>query len=192
METREAILTRRSVRNYEERPVPAELLEEILEAGMYAPSAVNYQPWYFVVVQSREAMEKLVALMGRVSAGIEPGLRERFPDHPEVVSETTGFVRKLGNAPVCILAFALRPDYPKTAESIAQSVAAAIENMLLLAMDRGLGSCWLTAPVEAGMAAELRDAFAPGKGELLAVVTLGYAAQTPKAPPRKAGRYTII
>ena len=42
------------------------------------------------------------------------------------------------------------------------------------------------------MAAELRDTFAPGKGELLAVVTLGYAAQTPKAPPRKTGRYTII
>ena len=180
------------MRSYEDRTLPAELLEEILEAGTYAPSAVNYQPWYFVAVQSQEAMEKLTEIMGRVSRKIEPTLQERFPTHPEVVAETTGFIRRLGNAPVCILAFALEPDYPKTAETIAQSVAAAIENMLLAATDRGLGSCWLTAPVETGMAAELRDTFAPGKGELLAVVTLGYAAQTPKAPPRKAGRYTII
>lgn len=192
METKEAILSRRSVRAYEAREVPEEVLAEILEAGMYAPSAVNYQPWYFVAVRSQAAMEKLTGVMGRVSQKVEPSLQERFPTHPEVVAETTSFIRRLGNAPVCILAFALKPDYPKTAETIAQSVAAAIENMLLLATDRGLGSCWLTAPVEAGMAAELRDTFAPGKGELLAVVTLGYAARTPKAPPRKDGRCTII
>lgn len=192
METKEAILTRRSVRAYEDRAVPDELLHEVLEAGIYAPSAVNYQPWYFVVIQNKEAMEKLTRIMGQVSERIEPGLRERFPRHPDVIDETTGFVRRLGGAPVCILAFALKPDYPKTAESITQSVAAAIENMLLLAADKGLGTCWLTAPVEADMADTLRDTFAPGKGDLLAVVTLGYATRVPKAPARKAGRYIIL
>ena len=77
-------------------------------------------------------------------------------------------------------------------ETIVQSVAAAIENILLAATDRGLGSCWLTAPVETGMSEELRDTFAPDKGKLLAIVTLGYSDQTPKTPARKAGRYTII
>ena len=139
METRKAILTRRSVRNYEDRPVPAELLEEILEAGMYAPSAVNYQPWYFVVVQSREAMEKLVALMGQVSVGIEPGLRERFPDHPEVVSETTGFVRKLGKAPVCILAFALALSLAPTAFAAADEATEAAQALYELGLFQGVG-----------------------------------------------------
>lgn len=64
--------------------------------------------------------------------------------------------------------------------------------MLLAATDKGLGSCWLTAPVEVGVAAELRDTFAPGKGNLLAVVTMGYSDQVPKTPARKEGRYTII
>lgn len=192
METREAIFGRRSIRAYVDKPVSDKDLLEILQAGIYAPSAVNYQPWYFVAVRNQESMKKLTEIMGRVSQQIEPSLHDRFPKHPEVVAETTGFIRRLGNAPVCILAFALKPDYPKTSETITQSVAAAIENMLLMATDKGLGSCWLTAPVEAGMAAELRDTFAPGKGSLLAVITLGYAAHTPHAPARKDGRYTII
>lgn len=192
METRDAILSRRSVRVYQERPISDADLEEIMQAGMYAPSAVNYQPWYFVVVRSPERMQELVRVMGEVSAKIEPGLRERFAKHPAVVEETTRFVRQLGGAPVCVLAFELKTDYQKTAATIVQSVAAAIENILLAAADKGIGSCWLTAPVEADMSNALRDSFAPGKGELVAIMTLGYPAHEPKIPPRKDGRYIII
>lgn len=192
METRNALLQRRSIRAYQDTPISDRDLQEILEAGLYAPSAVNLQPWYFVVVRSQGQMEKLIQVMGQVSKRIEPSLKERFSKHPAVVEETTKFVRQLGGAPICILAFAFKPDYPKTAQAIAQSVGAAIENMLLAATDKGIGSCWLTAPVEADLGGEMRDAFAPGKGDLLAILTLGYAAQEPKAPPRKDGRYRII
>lgn len=192
METREAIFGRRSIRAYEDKSVSEKDLVEILEAGLYAPSAVNYQPWYFVAIRTPEQMERLYTIMREVSREMEPALRERFPRHPGVVEETTRFLRQLGGAPVCVLAFPYKPDYPKTSETITESVSAAIENMLLLATDKGLGSCWLTAPVEAGMGARLRDAFAPGKGDLLALITLGYAAQSPKAPARKDGRYTMI
>lgn len=192
METRETILSRRSIRAYQDKPVSQKDLQEILEAGLYAPSAVNFQPWYFVAVQSGAQMERLTHVMGRVSSQIEPDLKTRFAKHPAIVAETTQFIRQLGGAPVCILAFQLKPDYPKTAQTIAQSVGAAIENMLLAATDKGLGSCWLTAPVETGMGSELRDLFAPGKGDLLAILTLGYPAQEPKTPPRKDGRYIIV
>ena len=192
MEFKEVVHSRRSIRRYLDRPIPEDVLNEILDAGMYAPSAVDLQPWYFVVVKSKEQMERLYQIMGRVSDKIKPDLEARFAKHPEVAEESTRFLRQLGGAPVCILAFQFKPEYPKTLESIVQSVAAAIENMLLAATDKGLGSCWLTAPVETGMAAELRDTFAPGKGSLLAVLTLGYADQTPKTPARKTGRYVII
>ena len=192
MELSQAILSRRSIRSYESTPVCDEVLEELLEAGIWAPSAVNLQPWYFVAIRSREQLQKLTEIMGVVSQRIEPNLKERFAKHPAVVEETTRFVRQMGGAPVCVLAFQYKPNYDKTDSSIVQSVAAAIENIMLTAVEKGLGGCWLTAPLEAAVGSELRDMFAPGKGPLVAMLTIGYPAQDPKAPARKNGRYIII
>lgn len=192
MEFHHIISSRRSIRIYEDKPVSDEMLKELLEAGTWAPSAVNLQPWFFVAIRSKEQLKILAEIMGIVSQKIEPNLRERFAKHPAVVEETTRFVRHMGGAPVCILAFQYRPDYDKTDSSIIQSVAAAIENILLTAVDKGLGGCWLTAPIEAEVGNELRDLFAPGKGPLVAMLTIGYPAQCPQAPARRNGRYIII
>ena len=192
MDFDQIIQARRSVRDYESRQIPEETLDKILSAGLAAPSAVNLQPWYFVAIRSPENMHKLSKIMGRVSQKIEPDLRSRFAKHPAVVDETTRFLRKLGGAPVCILAFQLKSDYAKTESTIVQSISAAIENILLAAVNEGLGGCWLTAPLETGAGDELRDIFAPGKGGLVALLTLGYPAKIPNAPARKDGRYVII
>lgn len=183
---------RRSIRAYQDRPVALEDLREIMEAGIAAPSGVNQQPWYFVVIQSTHEMERLAQVMSSVGERLEPGLRARFIRHPAVATETADFIRKLGGAPVCILGFYLKPDYDDNTGVVSLSIAAAMENILLSAVDKGLGGCWLTAPVEAEKGDELRDLFAPGKGRLVSLLTLGYPAQEPKAPPRKDGRYIII
>ena len=96
MDVKEAILSRRSIRAYEDRPIRREDLEDILEAGMYAPSAVNFQPWYFVAIQNPEDMKRLLQIMGRVSQKIRPALEERFSKHPEIVEETSQFIRQMG------------------------------------------------------------------------------------------------
>ena len=192
METRENILSRRSIRNYLPTPVSKEDLQEILEAGTWAPSAVNLQPWYFVAIQSKEELAKMSEIMERVANRLEPSLKARFANAPAVVDETTTFVRNLGGAPVYILAFQLKPDYENKADMINLSIGAALENILLAAYDKGLATCWLTAPVETLVGDELRDMFAPGKGSLVALVTLGYPAKEAKAPRRKEGRFTII
>lgn len=192
MELSHIISSRRSIRAYEDKLISDEILKELLEAGTWAPSAVNLQPWYFVAIKSKEQMKKLAEIMGIVSQRVEPNLKERFAKHPAVVEETTRFIRRMGNAPVCILAFQYKPNYDNTDSSITQSVAAAIENILLTAVDKGLGGCWLTAPIEATVGDELRDMFAPGKGALVAMLTIGYPAQTAKTPARKDGRYIII
>jgi nitroreductase len=59
METWEAIRSRRNVRSFEDRPVPEDHLNEILQAGRRAPSSQNWQPWSFVVVTERERLVKL-------------------------------------------------------------------------------------------------------------------------------------
>lgn len=66
METRDAILRRRSIRKYKDTPISDEDLQEIMECGMYAPSASNLQPWHFVVVKSPDKKKKVEELMGLV------------------------------------------------------------------------------------------------------------------------------
>ena len=191
METKEALLTRRSVRKYRPDPIPEQELLEILEAGCYAPSAVNLQHWYFVVVRAPEDMADLKAIMVRVVTAFNPTLRQRFAKHPETVAETQNFLATLGGAPVCVLAFFLKDDYPDR-DGAMQSVSAAVENLLLAAWDKGVGSCWISAPQKMGFGGEIRSRFAPDKGEFVAAVTLGYPDQDPKCPPRRDGRYTIL
>lgn len=192
MDVKQALLTRRSIRKYTDAPIAEDDLLEIIEAGLAAPSAVNYQPWYFVVIKSEAQRQELLQVTGRVSKKLAPMLAERFPKHPQVVEETRRFVDDLGGAPVCVLAFQGKPDYGKTEGSIVQSVAAAIENMIIMAHAKGIGSCWLTAAQETGLDVELKNRYAPERGDLVAMISFGYPAHTPKEPARKAGRYTII
>jgi nitroreductase len=59
MQTWEAITSRRNVRSFADRPIPAEDLDQILEAGRRSPSSQNWQPWDFIVVTSREQLREL-------------------------------------------------------------------------------------------------------------------------------------
>ncbi|WP_061214638.1 nitroreductase family protein [Syntrophomonas wolfei] len=191
METREAIFGRRSIRKYLDKPIEPEVLQDILEGAVMAPSAVNNQPWYFLAIQSQEQMEKLRGIFQEVSVKTRAVLEKRFPNNPEVVSETLGFLTGLGNARVCVLVFLLKPS--KDYDIIAvESTSAAIQNLCLMAYDKGIGSCWMTAPLSTGFSDILEKTFAPGKGKFIAAVTLGYPAVSPQAPKRKPGRYEII
>ena len=191
METREALMKRRSIRRYKADPIPEADLREILEAGLAAPSAINLQHWYFVAVQSPDALEDVRQIMGGVVEKFTPVLEQRFARNPEQVGITNKFLTTLGGAPVCVLVFLLKPDYPDR-DGAMQSVSAALENIMLAAWDQGVASCWISAPQRMGFGEELRQEFAPDKGEFVAAVTLGYPDQTPRMPPRREGRYTIL
>ena len=192
METREALAGRRSVRLYrKDLPVSQEDLTAILDSACMAPSAINLQHWYFVVLRSEEAMSDFKAIMRRVSDKFHPILKDRFAKNPETIRDTETFLSSLGGAPVCILAFFLKNDYPDR-DGAMQSVSAALENLMLAAWDRGLGTCWMSAPQRMGFGQEIQERFAPGKGEFVAAVTLGYPEKVGPMPRRREGRYTIV
>lgn len=192
METREALAGRRSVRLYrKDLPVSQEDLTAILESACMAPSAINLQHWYFVVLRSAEAMSDFKDIMRRVSDKFHPILKDRFAKNPETIRDTETFLSSLGGAPVCILAFFLKNDYPDR-DGAMQSVSAALENLMLAAWDRGLGTCWMSAPQRMGFGPEIQERFAPGKGEFVAAVTLGYPEKVGPMPRRREGRYTIV
>ena len=63
METLEAILTRRSIREYIPQAVPDKLVQELLAAAMQAPSAGNQQPWHFILVTERKQLNALAGVL---------------------------------------------------------------------------------------------------------------------------------
>ncbi len=194
MNVKEAIMGRRSVRKYKNTPIPEEDIRDIIEAGLMAPSASNLQPWYFVAVSRREKLNEIISTMQKVSEIVMPSLEDRFKNYPRVVAETRHFIGMLGDAPLCILVFLYKDDetYTRKETELMQSTAAAIENMLLAAYDKGIGSCWMTSPLESGLDASLREQFAPDKGKMVALLTFGYPDQEPKMPKRREGRYEIL
>ena len=196
MEFKDVVYGRRSVRKFKETPVPDAILEEIIDAALWAPSGVNLQPWYYVVIRTPEKLAEFKEMMQEVSARDKAHLEERFSAHPEVVKTTLSFISTLGNAPVAVLAFRDKPDYTWALqdEGVVQSIAASMENLVLSAYDHGVSSCWMTATSQANMTKEMRDKFAPGHGELVAVVALGYreSEEPPKAPKRKPGKVVMI
>lgn len=194
MDTAKTIFERRSVRKYIEKAIPHEDVVEIMEAACMAPSAVNTQPWFFVVLESKEAIEEYRQFAKEGSAPFRKTLEARFPNNPEVVDDTMNFLTSMGNAPVIVLAFLGKSDFNDSGKSngYIQSVASAIENMILYAWDKGIASCWTSSQIKAGMSENLEARYAPGKGNFVAAISMGYAEKVPAAPKRRTGKVVFI
>jgi nitroreductase len=152
MEALEALTTRRSIRKYSDEPVTEEQERAMLRAAMQAPSAVNRQPWHFVVVRDRELLETLAR------------------EHPH-----GSMLARAG------LAVAVCGDLERQHDSdywIVDS-AAATENLLLAAHALGLGAVWLGIfPRVERMAMVKKQLQLPVHVEPLALVAVGHPAET--------------
>ena len=179
----EAIKGRRSIRKYKQTPVPRQVLEKVFDVALWAPSGMNRQNWKFYVVTG-ERREELVRICSRSIRHLEPELRQRFADKPKIVDATIRFFQRLGNAPVVICAY-MEPTAMDDTVSY-QNVAAAIQNLLLVAYAEDLGSCWMTGPVF--VAEEINRFLAVADLTLVAVIPVGYPDEAPPAPPRRSER----
>ncbi len=188
MDIFQAIRERRSVRGYQDRPAEKDKLERVMEAATWAPSGMNRQNWYFVVVAGKK-VEELTAICAGSFDYIEPTLRELYPDKPKIVEATRKFFTRLGRAPVVIAAY-LEPYKYLTEETSIQNVAAAMQNLALAAHAQGLGTCWMTGPVH--VAAEIDRFLGIADKKLVAVMTLGYPDETPRVPRRRPDRVCFL
>lgn len=175
--------SRRSVRRYLPHPVPQALIEKLITAAMWAPSAHNRQPWRFAVITGRETRHELAAAMGEqlrtdLTADGVP---------PEIVKKDVGrSYRRMTDAPLLILVCLSMEDmdhYPDERRQrnewimAAQSTAAAAQNLLLAAHAAGLGACWMCAPLFCPDI--VRQALQlPPDWQPQALLTLGYPAET--------------
>jgi len=176
---------RRSVRKYAARPVSRELIEQILEAGRWAPSPHGRQPWRFVVLTRQAAKTQLAEDMGETW---QQNLRMDGQDEEIVNIRLEKSRQRILNAPAIIIPCLYLEDmdhYPdekrQSDETIMaiQSMGAAIQNMLLMAYDLGLDSGWMCAPLFCPevvcSALDLDKRLIPQ-----ALITVGYAAADPQ------------
>ena len=186
------ILTRRSIRTYEEGKISDEQLNALLEAAKYAPSGGNSQTWRFTVVQNKEKLEQLNSLV-----------RESFR-HLEV-DEKTYRSKKSGkraaekdnykfyySAPTLIIV-----SNDKESPNCMADSAIALENILLAAHSLGLGACFVNQITwfcdDKNVRRALTDMGIPENYVVCGSAVVGYnSGDMPKAAPRREGTVDII
>ncbi len=181
---------RRSVHGYSPKQVTNNVISQIFEAARWTPSAHNAQPWRFIIIRDLATKRKLAEAMAdrwnqdMKKNGVPRVNRENL---------TRASIEQFINAPILVIACLTMEDmdtYPdrrrqKIEHILAvQSVAAAIENMLLAVHAQGLGACWFCAPLFCQ--SEVRRVLGvPSSVDPQALITIGYAASEPEPPPRK-------
>jgi F420 biosynthesis protein FbiB-like protein len=180
-----AIKERRSIREFEKKDVELDKLQLILEAGTWAPSANNGQPWKFVVVKDKNTKERLLRrFLDRMQDYFE---RQGMPS-----DKIRDFWSGILSAPVCIFVFCDTNvvEIEKEFEEIemlwsTQGVSAACQNMLLAAHALGLGTVWTGASLivddDVKSALEVPDGV-----RLVTMIAVGYPASRPAPPIRRS------
>ncbi len=176
----EAIKSRRAVRSFEDKPVPESAIQTMLEAATYAPSAINVQPWKFVIVTNK-------AEMNRLSDIAKPALIRMLPDVGD--AGLVGLKRRLSDprynifydAPLLIFVSGVKSPYA------VYDCSMAAQNMMLAAYTLGIGSCWIGTAVPTANDPKVKAGLGvPEDHEVHAAIIFGYPkGGFPKAPPKR-------
>lgn len=160
MELKDTIEKRTSIRNFTDDMIPVDDLKELVRRAGLAPSVNNYQPWKFYAVTNKEILSKMAV---KVADKIKELPTNESIASKNVKSQVEWFATFFENAPA-VIALAME-DYESILEKGVklsheeinklrnfpdmQSAGAAIQNMLLSAVDMRYGACWLSAPMMA-------------------------------------------
>jgi nitroreductase len=153
----EIIKTRRSIRKFTKEQVPDHIIDKVIEAGTWAPSGLNNQPWRFAIIRDQSLKEK--------------------------ISKLTHYSRIIKEADVLIGVFLDNSSsYDRTKD--VQAIGACIQNMLLYIHSLGLGAVWL-GEILKNREKVLELLGGPSEYELMAIIALGHPATKGGKPGRK-------
>ena len=184
------IYDRRSIRKFRPEPVPDASIRRMLEAAHAAPSAHNTRPWRFVVLRDEGARRSLAEGMAgaytrdAVADGVDP---------EKIRARNERSVERIAAAPLAILACMDEDCVPANAGRstdgerllLIQSVAAAVEDLLLAAVAEKLGACWLCAPAFCPRSVSETLAL-PNNWIAQALILIGFPAEAPAKPEGRA------
>lgn len=160
------IFNRRSIRDFEEKPVPRHILESLVECGIMAPSGHNRQSWKFTVVEKQDTIKQMKEII--LKAAEKNKARVYGFNNPGAIIIISNDVRN---------------------DDGVQDSSCAAQNIMLAAHSYGLGSTWNNALMKLCDEPEVRrmldDFKIPKTHNVWAMIFLGYPANMPKAPVRK-------
>ncbi len=158
MNTIDAILTRRSIRSYKTQKIPNEKINQILKATMYAPSAMNYQPWHFIVLDERTDLDEIF----------------KINSHADMMKQAAIAIIICGD-----LKLEINIDF------LVQDCSAATQNALLAIHELGLGGVWVSSYPNKDTINGLRKYFdMPENIVPVSIIALGYPAEQPATDDR--------
>jgi nitroreductase len=178
MELVTALRTRRSIRKYKEERLPEKTVRELLELAVWAPSGTNMQPWAFVVLEDREYLKNL---SGRAKTFLLEKMNKtpRLERYRDLLSDPDQDI--FHGAPVLIMIYS-----SKASPTYLNDCSMAALNLMLAALDRGLGSCWIGFATGIGNTPEVKKELGvPEEYALVAPVILGYPAEPGRPGQRK-------
>jgi len=160
MEIKQAIEKRTSIRSFKDEPIPVDDLKHLVKMAGQAPSVNNYQPWMFYAITRKQMLEQMA---DAVKQRIEELPANESIASRNIKSQVEWFATFFQDAPA-VIALAMEEYESVLEKGVAvshqdinilrnypdiQSAGAAIENILLSAVDMGYGACWLSAPMMA-------------------------------------------
>lgn len=173
-----AIMARRSVRKYLDKPVEHEKLALIAKCGIHAPNAMNQQPWIVRVVENADFIQGTTDIFRKVN--------------PEQVKRDPNFRNMYRNAPNIIVVAV-----PKDNKFGQVNAGLMGENMMLAAQSMGLGTCCLGSPAHFLQTQDacrpyVKQLNIPADYEICYILAVGYPDETPAAKPRDEGKIEYI
>jgi nitroreductase len=178
MEMLDAIRRRRAVRDFKPDPVPPALVRQLISSACWAPSAMNEQPWHFTIVTDRELMKEISTkakgeMLKHLAAVPRPGHFHDLLSDPDY--------NIFHNAPMLVAISA-----PADRQWCVEDCAMAAQNMMLAALELGLGSCWIGfAQNWLNSGDGLRALGLPATQRVVAPLILGFSKITPPSVARK-------
>jgi len=184
------IKSRRSVKRLKPDSISRDVIEEILDVAISAPSAHNAQPWRFVIIDDQKVKIKLAEAMAKAW---KEDLSKNGLSKIEIERLIEASKERTINASILIITCLTmenmdeyKDDRRKNAEYLmaVQSVSAAIQNLLLATHAKGLGACWRCAPLFC-MEAVRKVLKIPDNFDPQALIEIGYPLKQPQVPSRK-------
>jgi nitroreductase len=171
MEFQDVIRKRRSVRHYIDRDVSDEIVFKLLDAARWAPTAGNLQPWEFILVRDPANRKRLVdtTYLGYMTKTGKP--QSWIFEAPVIIAvcaNTKAVIARYGSGEI-------------TQTNVLMDVAAAIENLLLAAVDLGLGACWISGFDREKATETLKI---PQNVRIVSLIPVGYTDRVQSAPPK--------
>ena len=201
MDLFDAIAGRTSIRRFKDQPMPEEDIRKVLDAGRFAPSANNTQPWSFLVIRDKTVLAKMAeAVRQQVDRMIPHAENEKqaqrlaaykgthytfFEKAPVVIAVFTEGYDAVTNQLLARMGYSADEIQRLRPNPGLQTVAAPIEHTLLAAHALGYGSCWMTGPLVAQEAFEKLLGYGKDRS-IAALLPIGVPDEHPSPRPRKA------